>query len=162
MHLPLVSSNWQDPGSHFSAFIADTMTLELKSLFYFRDIISKNYPYLSFRWNHPHCQTDRNSSVVKDRQNYGKSTRISCHASGSIDSDTSSEVTVPSSTNKAFLILVLKLGKLHYENLIFWYNQAQTILLSYNFLLVSVFCKNRRGHLNYLRILSIDLWPKVL
>ena len=46
------------------------------------------------------------------------------------------------------------------ENLILCYGQAQTVLLPYGFLVVSVFGENRRGHHNYLGIIYFHLYQK--
>ena len=64
---------------------------------------------LTFPWEpRAHARPVRTQVVVRDRQNYEKSTWLALLAGGSIGSGTSSEGIVPFTTSKSFLIPVPK------------------------------------------------------
>ena len=85
---PLVCSNWQDPGSHWSAHIADTVALELKWPLPWIFSLQELFELVILLEPHVCVSLEPTQVVVRDCQSNEKSTWVSFHARESIGSDT--------------------------------------------------------------------------
>ena len=147
--LPLVCSNWQDPRSHWSANIADTVAPAFKSLlpwlYNLQELFGLAIPLEPLA----HARLVLTQVDIRECQKYGKSTQVSCHAGGSIGSGTSFEGIVPFSTTKSFLILVPKWEHAYrrgFDSLLRPNTNDTVAMWLLFFFLLRVFVRNSQGH----------------
>ena len=86
MLLRLVWPNWQDTGSHWSAHVADTVALELKQPFPWKNSLQELFGLAIPLEPHAHARLVPAQVDVRDCQSYEESTWVSFHAGESIGS----------------------------------------------------------------------------